>query len=173
MSEDEELFRAEMQGVRRLRHDRVELRPQPPPPIPRQQEADIEQVKAEMLSDAFDARDLQTGDELDYARPGLDRNTLRRLRGGKFSIQGELDLHGLRVDEARGTVARFLAEASARDLRCVRIIHGKGFRSPEGTSVIKRKLDTWLRHNGRVLAYCPARPADGGSGAVYILLSRP
>ncbi len=172
MSEDDELFRASVRDVRRLKHDRVESRPPAPPPIPRQREAEIEQARADMLSDLYDPRDLATGDELDYARPGLDRNTLRRLRGGRYSLQGELDLHGCRVDEARGQVARFLAEATARGLRCVRIIHGKGFRSPDGASIIKRKLDAWLRHNGHVLAYCPARPVDGGTGAVYVLLVR-
>jgi len=172
MSEDEELFRALMRDVRRLSHDRIDPRAPPPPPVPRQRQAELEQARADMLSDTYDPRDLATGDELDYARPGIDRNTLRRLRGGRFSLQAELDLHGWRVDEARGLVARFLSEAAARHLRCVRIIHGKGFHSPEGSSVIKRKLDAWLRHNGHVLAYCPARPVDGGSGAVYVLLAR-
>jgi DNA-nicking Smr family endonuclease len=172
MSEEDELFRAAIGEVRRIETNLADVRPPPPPPIPRQHEADLIQARLDMANGCYDGAELETGEELNYARPGVDRNTLRRLRGGKFSIQGELDLHGMTVDRARSAVARFLAEAMVRDVRCVRIIHGKGYRSPEGAPVIKRKLDGWLRRHGNVLAYCAARPVDGGTGAAYVLLTR-
>lgn len=172
MTEEDDLFHAEVRDVRPLRTDRVVFRPPPPPPIPRQHELDIERAKLEMLAADADVADLETGEELLYFRPGVDRQSQRRLRQGQYSVQGELDLHGMTTEVARVEVLRFLAEATLRDIRCVRIIHGKGYRSPEGAPILKRKLDAWLRRHGHVLGYCSARPVDGGTGAVYVLLAR-
>jgi DNA-nicking Smr family endonuclease len=97
---------------------------------------------------------------------------MRKLRRGQFSSRAELDLHGLRSEEARRTVAEFLHAARERNLRCVRIIHGKGRGSGARGPVLKQKLGSWLRQRSEVLAFCSARPADGGSGALYVLLGR-
>jgi DNA-nicking Smr family endonuclease len=107
-----------------------------------------------------------------YARPGLQRTVMRRLRRGDYRIGAELDLHGMTADAARGELARFLREAIGRELRCVRIIHGKGLGSEGRGPVLKPRVARWLRQRDDVLAYCSARPADGGTGALYVLLRR-
>ncbi len=171
-SEDYKAFRDAMSGVRRLTHDRIlPVRPAPPP-IPRQTRADEEQVLIDLLSDLFEPADLDTGEELAYMRPGLQHRVFRKLRRGQYSLQGELDLHGMNAVTARAAVAEFLAHCRRHDLRCVRIIHGKGRRSRNKGPVLKVKLEHWLRQRDDVLAYCSARPVDGGTGAVYVLLKQ-
>ena len=101
---------------------------------------------------------------------GMSTQVLRKLRAGFWAVQDELDLHGLRSDEARELLAEFLAGAQRRGQRCVRVIHGKGSRSHNREPVLKRKVAAWLRQRSEVLAYCEARPAEGGSGAVIVLL---
>jgi DNA-nicking Smr family endonuclease len=105
-----------------------------------------------------------------YGRPGLQRRILRRLRRGHYSLAAELDLHGMTVPVARVALQAFLQECRRRDLRCVRIIHGKGRRSSNEGPVLKVKVDRWLRQREDVLAFCSAQPADGGTGAIYVLL---
>lgn len=172
-SEDYKAFREAMQGVRRLSHDDVApLRAPRPAPVPRQAQADEEQVLHDLLSDLFEPADMETGDEAAYAQPGIQHRVLRKLRRGQYSLQAELDLHGLTVPLARGAVAEFLAHCQRHSLRCVRIIHGKGRGSSNKGPVLKIKVEHWLRQRNEVLAFCTARPADGGTGAVYVLLKR-
>ena len=109
-----------------------------------------------------------------FQHPSLASQTLRRLRQGKHRIAATLDLHGCHVEEARQRVAWLLQQpASGRypgEAVCVRIIHGQGYNSPHGQSKLKHLLSIWLPQSTRVLAFCPARPADGGQGALYVLL---
>ena len=146
----------------------------PPPvtpllPRPRQSEADERAVLAELL-DAPDPELLESGDTLSYRAPGVQDGVLRKLRRGQFRVEKELDLHGLSRDKAREIVGRFLAYCQDHRLRCVRIIHGKGNGSPNSGPVIKTLLDGWLRRRKEVVAFCSARPTDGGTGAIYLLL---
>ncbi|HET7921872.1 MAG TPA: Smr/MutS family protein [Gammaproteobacteria bacterium] len=110
------------------------------------------------------------GEGLWYAKPGVQDATLRKLRRGHYSIGAELDLHGLRSEDARRALIEFLHSVQTRRVRCVRIIHGKGYRSGPRGPVLKQKLNGWLRQRAEVIAFCSARPADGGTGAVYVLL---
>ncbi len=167
---DAELFRTAMADVRPLRQDKVAESAPPPPPIPRQALADQREVMETLLSDDYDPEALETGEELVYCKPGLQRRVLRKLRRGHYSLAGELDLHGMTVPMAREALRAFLGLCRARDYRCVRIIHGKGRRSSNRGPVLKAKVDHWLRQRDDVLAFCSARPADGGNGAVYVLL---
>jgi DNA-nicking Smr family endonuclease len=114
--------------------------------------------------------DLESGDALNYLREGMSPQVLRKLRAGQWAVQDELDLHGLRSEEARMLLSDFLGSAYKRGARCLRVIHGKGNRSPGGEPVLKRKVAAWLVQRGEVLAFCEARPADGGGGAVMVLL---
>jgi DNA-nicking Smr family endonuclease len=123
-----------------------------------------------MLLDDPVEREVETGDELIYLRPGIGSGVLRKLRRGQFSVGAELDLHGKTVSEARDALALFLKESQTFGIRCVRIIHGKGLGSRHGRPVIKGKLDRWLRMRDEVIAFSSARPIDGGTGAVYVLL---
>lgn len=168
--EERALFRAETADVRPLKQNRVsDCRPLPPP-IPRQRLEDDRQVIRDMLSDAWDPADMETGEELSFARPGLQHTVLRKLRRGQYSVGAELDLHGHTVPEARFMLAQFLLESRQRGIRCVRVIHGKGLGSRRQQPVLKVKVNHWLPQREEVLAFCSARPVDGGTGAVYVLL---
>jgi len=112
----------------------------------------------------------ETGEHLSFRRPTVSLTVFRKLKRGEISVRDELDLHGLTAVEARAALYEFLAEAASLDLRCVRIIHGKGKRSGHQGPVLKRKLGRWLQLRDDVQAYCSARPVDGGTGAVYLLL---
>ncbi len=170
--EDRELFRAAMNRVRPLTVDRVLPRRRRPPPRPRQSELEEQRVLAGMFSDALDPAELETGEESSFHRAGLQHGVLRRLRRGHYAVEAELDLHGLTVTEARQSLARFLTDCHGHGRRCVRVIHGKGRGSPGRLPVLKLKVDHWLRQWDAVLAFCTARPVDGGTGALYVLLKR-
>lgn len=171
--EDLALFRKAMDGVRPLpaATGRVTLAGRKPSTRALQQEADDQAVLREMLADP-EPDALESGDTLQYRAPGLPDAVFRRLRRGQYRLELELDLHGLNREKARAAIATFLALCQDRDLRCVRIIHGKGHGSPNSGPILKRALDGWLRKRRDVLAFCSARPVDGGTGAIYVLLRR-
>ena len=167
-----ELFRATVSDVTPLSgHGRVRHTPPPPKPVPSQRLRDDRETLEESLSHQhpWDAGS-ETGEELCYLRNGVGAPVLRRLRRGHWVIQDELDLHGLTVVEAHALLASFLNHCVRRGLRCVRIVHGKGLRSKNREPVLKRKVAGWLIQREEILAYCQARQADGGSGAVVVLL---
>lgn len=168
--EDIALFREAVGPVVRVEHDRVQVRRQRPRPHPRQTLADRKRVLEESLLGFPDFDEAETGEELLFVRPGLQHRLLRKLRRGQFSIGAELDLHGMTAACAQAALAEFLKDCRARRIRGVRIIHGKGLRSPQGRPVLKGKLDRWLRMRDEVVAFCSARSVDGGTGAVYVLL---
>jgi DNA-nicking Smr family endonuclease len=168
--DDAALFRAAVGPVRRVRQDRHVGRGRTPSPHPHQSEAADREVIRDLMSDPFGGTDVQPGDELQYARPGLQRTVYRKLRRGLFRINAELDLHGMTTTEARQALALFLADARDARWRCVRVIHGKGLRSSNRGPVLKAHVAHWLSQRGEVLAFCSARPVDGGTGAVYVLL---
>ena len=145
--------------------------PAQPEPVARQHIADEQAALAQSLSDEFSIDTLLETDEgLSYARTGIGQETVRKLRRGHWVTQGQLDLHGLRTDEAREALAEFLRNATRRGLRCVRVIHGKGLGSVNREPVLKKKVRNWLVQKEEVLAFCQARAADGGAGAVMVLL---
>jgi DNA-nicking Smr family endonuclease len=165
--DDSKLFRAAMRDVRPLRGAGRQAPARPAPsPHPRQREADELAVLREMM----DTPSMDVGEELSFKAPGVQESVFRRLKRGAYHQGRELDLHGMRADEAKLAVARFLAECRAREVRCVRIIHGKGLRSKGEGPVLKQRLDGWLRRRADVLAFCSARREHGGTGAVYVLL---
>jgi DNA-nicking Smr family endonuclease len=149
---------------------KVHHEPSRPPPIPRQHLRDEAAALDESLAPAPLEILLEGGDELAFLRQGLPRTLLRDLRRGRWVMQNELDLHGLSREEARQALSEFLADSLARGLRCLRIVHGKGLRSPGREPVLKELVRHWLAHRQEVLAYCQARAADGGGGAVAVLL---
>jgi DNA-nicking Smr family endonuclease len=171
-ADDTDAFREAVKDVQPLPDKgRVLHAPERPTPLPRQREQDDRQVLADSLSsEAPLEAALESGEALAYLREGMSSQVLRKLRSGFWSVQDELDLHGLRSEEARELLAQFLSGALRRGQRCLRVIHGKGWRSQNNEPVLKRKVAAWLRQRGEVLAYCEARPAEGGSGAVVVLL---
>lgn len=166
------IFRDAVGPVKKLRQKRVEPARRRPPPRPAKRLEDERQVLHDSLSDHYDSSELETGEELLFARPGIQHTQLRKLRRGQFAISAELDLHGMTVPAARVALQRFLRDCRDRGVACVRIIHGKGHGSPNRQPVLKTRVNAWLRQWDDVLAFCSARPVGGGSGACYVLLKR-
>jgi DNA-nicking Smr family endonuclease len=152
---------------------RASLPPVQPAPIPVQQQRDELAVMREAISDEFDVESLLDTDEaLSFRRPGMGPDVVRKLRRGGWSIQGQLDLHGLRREDAREALAQFIKDAHKTGWRCVRVVHGKGLGSPGKTPVLKGKVQSWLIQKQEVLAFVQARPAEGGAGALVVLLAQ-
>ncbi|MDB5880682.1 MAG: hypothetical protein JWP43_560 [Ramlibacter sp.] len=166
------LFMRAAGQVRPVRgHLRVDLAPEQPPPIAVQQQLDDQRVLREAISDEFDASTLlDIDDALSFRRPGIGTDVTRKLRMGEWSLQGEIDLHGLRREEAREALAAFIRDAHRRGWRCVRVVHGKGLGSPGKTPVLKSKVQSWLIQKNEVLAFVQARGDEGGAGALVVLL---
>jgi DNA-nicking Smr family endonuclease len=122
------------------------------------------------MDDAPGAGTPSAADPLSFRRPGVREQTLRHLRRGRYPVEDELDLHGLSQAAARDYLADFLAAGRNAGLRCVRVVHGKGYRSGARGPVLKIAVNTWLRRHPDVLAFTSARAIDGGTGAVYVLL---
>jgi len=151
--------------------ERVHHPPRRHAPHARSRARDDAAVLVESVSDEIDVdRLLDTDDALSYRRPGIGPDVLRKLRRGEWVIQAEIDLHGLRVDEARSALGAFLRETVKRGVRCVRVVHGKGLRSKDRTPVLKDKVRRWLMQRDEVIAFCQARGAEGGAGALIVLL---
>ena len=141
-------------------------------PIPLQSIKDEAEVLNELLHQDIEDENFEfLSEEPAYLRPGVQQQVLKRLRRNYWVIQDELDLHGCTADAARILVAEFLSNGRKLGLRCVRIIHGKGYRSANGEPVLKKKLFRWLQLRSDILAYCEAAPKDGGSGATLLLLT--
>ena len=169
-----DLFRAEMTGdgvVPLVATARATLQKKRPKPIPFKRLEDDLAIAADMMKDTsgWDA-DIENGDLITFKRTGLPTDVLRKLKRGQWIVQASLDLHGLTTDGARTELGRFLAIARHSGIRCVRIVHGKGTRSPNNVAVIRNKVRLSLSRRDEVLAFCDAVPADGGSGAVIVLL---
>jgi DNA-nicking Smr family endonuclease len=175
LARERDVFREAVGDAAPLRPSgRVDPAPLPVPPVARQFERDESRALAESISDEIDVeRLLDTDENLSYRRPGVGPDVPRRLRRGDWVIQRQIDLHGLRVDEAREALGAFLVECLKREIRCVRVVHGKGLGSVNREPVLKGKVLKWLTQRDEVLAFCQAGPHDGGSGALVVLLRPP
>ena len=124
------------------------------------------------MSDEVDISTLlHTDDRLSYTRSGVGLDVVQNLRRGKWAIQRQIDLHGLRLEEARQALGQFLRESHAHGIRCVRVVTGKGLGSIGKTGVLKDKVPRWLVQRNEVLAFAQAQPAHGGAGALLVLLA--
>ena len=170
-TEDSDVFRDAVRDVKpigpvnRVVHDMPKPRPHPA-----KREEDERAVLAELAHLALDGDDVEMEDDVAFLRPGLPREILRKLRRTHWVIQGTLDLHGLTGDEAVAETASFLAECKRDGRRCVRIVHGKGLRSPGKEPVLKRRIRKLLTRRDEVLAFVEPRALHGGGGAVIVLL---
>ncbi|MGH8308781.1 MAG: Smr/MutS family protein [Steroidobacteraceae bacterium] len=173
-TEDEaSLFRDSVRGVKRL--PASERLPGPRKPSPRARYPRTPHASASEGGSRParpDGRTLEAGDALRYSRPHAPRSLLRELRRARLRPQAEVDLHGLSAARAERALQDFLREAIERGLRCVRIVHGKGRHSGTDGPVLKNLVDAALRRTSAVLAFASAPPAEGGTGAVHVLLAR-
>ena len=171
VADDVRLFRNAVKGAQPIAAPDRFVHSSKPAPVPIQSlldgQAALEESRSAPLSPE---QSMETGEELVFLRSGLPLNVLRQLRRGRWVAQDALDLHGMTQLQARSVLADFFSECVRRRLRCVRIIHGKGLRSPNREPVLKGKLHQWLAHRDEILAYCQAPQNLGGSGALLVLL---
>jgi DNA-nicking Smr family endonuclease len=174
--EDEALFAEAVAGVVPLAQTRRAPSPvwREPVPLSEREREVIRELDALVSGKA--PFDLRFSDEfMSGCVPGLDPRVLRRLRKGEFTPQADLDLHGSDAATARVLVEEFVVGAHARGLRCLRIVHGRGNRSPNGEAVLRPSLPRWLARGPArriVLGYTSAPATDGGTGATYVLLRK-
>ncbi|MGD2168423.1 MAG: Smr/MutS family protein, partial [Gammaproteobacteria bacterium] len=163
-------YRESTAGARPLKPDnRVPLSSPRPRPRARRRRAE----EASVLQDSLRPQWLEgQHGEVWYARPGLPDRTVRNLRDGRYAVEAELDLHGMRRDTARGALKSFLAECGNCGIGCVRIVHGMGHRSGPAGPILKHAVQDWLTQWDDVLGFASAGPRRGGNGAVVALLRR-
>jgi DNA-nicking Smr family endonuclease len=169
-SDEAALFRESIGDVKPVSSRR--RRPDSPAPKPhaRFTEADDRAVLNESMTAGPGEAEIDSEASMNFHRPNIGRKVLRQLRRGSYAIQDEIDLHGLKVDEAQSELRKFIQESRTAGLKCVRVVHGKGLRSGSRGPVLKNGVNSWLRRWPEVAAFCSAQPSDGGTGAVYVLL---
>jgi len=165
--EERELFRSEVENTQPLAQDRIDPWKRKLPPRPLIHPELEEQTSAR---DLLSANEVDTHELLEFRRPGIQERLFHDLRRGHIEIELELDLHGYRAEEARQILELCFKDCSRRHIRCLRIIHGKGYGSTDRQPVLKQLVNVWLRQRDEVLAFSSATRRDGGAGAVYVLL---
>ena len=171
MDDDRELFRRALADAKPLRTKRRAAEViRKPAPQARFSRADEAAVLRESLEADIDATESHGGESLRFHRPSVGRRTMRKLARGNFSVQDEIDLHGMTVAEAKPRLAEFIERCAREGRLCVRIVHGKGRGSGQRGPVLKQKVNRWLRQWDTVLAFVSTRQVHGGTGALYVLL---
>lgn len=170
---ERDLFATSVGPVRRLRAaGKAQIERERPAPHPRQRELDEQRAVQEALSDEVTVESLLlTDDGLSFRRPGIGPDVLTRLRRGDWTLQAQLDLHGMNRDQAREQLSAFVSSAHRRGVRCVRVVHGKGHGSPGKQPVLKAKVQRWLAQRIEVIAFAQASAQHGGAGALLVLLA--
>ncbi len=172
-SEDKALFRASVAGTHRLHSNKADPTRPRPNPVQRYNNDSEHPPHLDMMSDHFSIADVTTNEEIVFSQPGVPPSQIRKLRRGQIPPSGQLDLHGMNVEQARSALAAYIHHCHTQGIRCIHLIHGKGHGSREKTPILKNRVNRWLRQKKEVLAFCSALPRDGGTGALYILFKRP
>lgn len=165
-SDDQRLFREAMGDIEPLQQDRTS------PYRKRRRPEPLNLPVGDEADDVLGDLNVETPEFLDFVRPGVQKRVYRDLQRGVIVPEGTLDLHGMRVNDARRAFSRFLTQSRNAGRRCIRIIHGKGRSSCSSQPVLKQKTNQWLQQSPEILAFCAAPRWDGGTGAAYVLLSR-
>ena len=168
---DKALFRDAVGEVKPVKDDKA-VQDKPAPQLGKITKQDDKHVMESLLAELSETDLLETGEHLSFTRDGVQKGVLRKLKSGQYSIQGEIDLHGLTLKQARQELSEFLGFAIDNRRLCVRIIHGKGRKQPDKQPRLKPAVNTWLQSHKSVLAFCSAREMDGGTGAVVVLLRK-
>ena len=171
---EDDIFRDAMREVREIREFREMAVRKRRSSIPRKGRGSRDEGLAELegiISGKLTIRLADTQEFVEWVNPKYSRELIKELHRGRFSVQDSIDLHGLVLDEAENALRSFLAEARRRRYRCIKIIHGRGLRSPKGP-VLKHAVVTFLSSCYRkyVIGFSSARGNDGGLGAIYVLL---
>ena len=170
---DDAEFRRAMSGAKPLKRSERAPHVKPKPRAKaRFARADERAVLAESLEDDLDVIEQDSGGALRFQRQHVGRRTMRKLARGGYSVQDEIDLHGMTLAEAKPRLADFIDYSTTQGKLCVRVVHGKGLGSGERGPVLKNAVNRWLRNWDSVLAFASTRQVDGGTGAVYVLLQR-
>lgn len=170
--DDFALFREEMRDATPIRHDRLPPATSKPAPKAGRHRLEDDNPAGEAFSGMFAPDTVGNEEYLEYRGPGIQHRLFSRLRSGRVHLEAELDLHGMTLAKAEPALSQFLEICQQQQLRCVRIIHGKGWGSRDNKPVLKSKINFWLRQSEAVLAFCSATVEDGGTGALYVLLKR-
>jgi len=167
--QDCDLFFETIGKVTPVKSDKRSVVPtQKPKPYPKKKNSNIADKLTLAQTEPINA--LHAEDTFSYISSGLQKNVLKKMRRGHYGLDAELDLHGLTSAEAKRELIKFLHYCEQDGCRCVRIIHGKGYRSENNLPVLKNDLNIWLRQHQEVQAFCSAAQKDGGAGAVVVLL---
>ena len=171
LSEDDiELFRRSVGPVRKVSHDQATHAHNKRSPRPRQRQPAGISAPTDSFSDYFDAGEVASDETLFFARPGIQQRKLQQLRRGRLAVGAELDMHGMTAAIARHELVQFISACRDQHIRCVSVIHGKGYRADGQAPVLKNRINNWLRQHHDVLAFSSTPQREGGSGAVYVLL---
>lgn len=167
--QDRDLFLDAIGHVRPVKSDKRSIVPEKKPkPYPQKKTHQI--VDKLTITHTTSVTALHAEDTFSYTAPGLQNNVLKKMRRGHFGLDAELDLHGLTSAQAKRDLIQFLHFCELDGCRCVRIIHGKGYRSENNLPVLKNDLNIWLRQHQEIQAFCSTAQKDGGAGAVFVLL---
>jgi len=166
-------FKDAVKHVKRMKNDRIDLYAHPENTRPFKDKNQYnEDISQSDLSDEWQSAEVSGEEFIFFARPGLQLKTQKQLRQGKIIVEDHIDLHGLTINEARETLLEFINYAQKQQIRCIRLVHGKGYRSNTQKPVLKNKVNSWLRQHPDVLAFSSAQAKDGGNGALYIILKK-
>lgn len=164
-------FQEATKGVKPMQNDRIDLYANPENTRPFKDKNHYDDdVSQAHISDEWQSTEVSGEEFIFFARPGLQLKAQKQLRQGKIIIDDHLDLHGLSINEARETLLEFINFAQKQQIRCIRLVHGKGYRSNAQKPVLKNKVNSWLRQHPEILAFSSAQPKDGGTGALYIII---
>ena len=167
-------FRRAVADTKPLKTDkRIPATRPKPKPRARFSKADEQEALRESLEDDIDTIEHGYGAALRFHRASVGKRTMRKLARGGYAVQGEIDLHGMTLAEAKPRLADFIDYSVLQGNLCVRVVHGKGLGSGDRGPVLKNAVNRWLRKWASVLAFVSTRQVDGGTGAIYVLLQRP
>ena len=171
------LFRRVVHSVTPVTTSNRVLLPPEPPATPTQLRQRREHAMGQRITPALDVSDQYASvgidhDDTVFLQVGQGPHLIKGLKKGKWPVQASLDLHGSTLDHARERMDRFIQTCRDHQIRCVRVVHGKGYGSKNGDPVLKETVRRWLSQLAVVQAYIECDEADGGAGAVLVLLSK-
>ena len=170
--DEQDLFQQEMASVKPLVQERSHPIANTIEPEPIIQEKDDKYSFDSLYSEEFEPKTIGNEEAISFQRSGVQDRLFKQLRQGQLTLDAELDLHGMTIPIAHQQLAEFIDECRKQNIRCIRIIHGKGWGSKDNKPVLKTKLNAWLQHEENVLAFCSTPIESGGTGAVFVLLRR-